>query len=408
MAKNEVVLSKAALESEALKRFEWLVNFLIIRFRFVHQILGMMSKIPDYKVTTMGVWVTSKGRFNLSYNPDWVMSLRDAEATYVFYHEVLHLALLHCTKRQLPSLYKLGGVSLANVATDLAVNELIPINTGSCEPPKDEKGNLTGTHVSEFKKIKQFEDIKERQTAEWYYDYLVKKLKSKENGGGGKADKLGKGFDTHDGWEEHEVANERASAKIREIESLDTWGTISATTKEMILAAQVKKINWRNFIRIWFGNQASKNKRYTRKKPNRRTGFIHPGTKRLYVDRWLVAADTSASVDAELLGEWIGILNQLVEELPIDFMQFDWEKTADPVPYDKRQAQVEFHGRGGTNFQPVMNMVEQRRYRGVMILTDGEAAAPTRPRQARVLWVLPEGKNPPVDWGERIHMQKYV
>lgn len=393
------------LEGKAILRFEWLINFLICRFKFVHQILGMMFKSPTMKIETMGVSVTADGRFRLYYNSVWLETLTDAEATYVFYHEVLHLALLHCTSRALGDRY------LAQIACDLAVNELIPVTVGSCEPPRDKKGKLTGTHVSELKKMKIFKDIEERQSAEWYYDYLRKKQQeAKGNGKGDVKEKLqaGGNFDEHGGWKEDEVANERAAAKVREIDSLDTWGDVSQTHREIILAAQIQKINWRNLIRTWFGNQAWKDRRYTRKKPNRRTGLMHPGTKRLYVDRWLVAADTSGSIDPDLLAEWVGVLNQLVEELPIDFMQFDCDKTQDPKPYERRRMKIEFHGRGGTDFQPVMDIVVQRRYKGVMILTDGEASEPTRPPRARVLWVLPVGKNPPCEWGECIHMKKHV
>jgi len=394
----------AQLEAKGEQRFEWLVNFLICRFKFVHQILGMMSKTPDYRIETMGVWVTAEGRFRLVWNPNYLEELTDATATYVFYHEVLHLALLHCTSR------RLGEKRLANIAQDLAVNELIPITVNACEPPRDKDGNLTGQHVSELKKMEMFKDIKEKQSAEWYYDYLrQKQQEQKKKKGGDKGSELSDaGFDSHDGWKEHEVANERAAAKIREVNSLDSWGDVSQTNREMIMAAQVRKINWRNLIRVWFGNQAWKDKIYTRKRPNRRTGFIHPGTRRSYVDRWLVAADTSGSIDSELLAEWIGVLNQLAEELPIDFMQFDCDKTQDPKPFERRKMELEFHGRGGTDFQPVIDIVEQRRYKGVMILTDGEASEPTKPGMARVLWVLPAGKNPPCEWGERIHMKKHV
>jgi predicted metal-dependent peptidase len=392
-------MTKAEIETTAVKLFEWQVNFLIIRFRFVHQILGMMHKTPDYKIPTMGVWVLPSGMFELRYNPVWVVeALTQANTTYIFYHEILHLALLHCTKR------RLGEKKLANIAQDLAVNELIPITYGICEPPIDKEGNLEGCFVSEFKKIPMFKDIESKRTAEWYYDYLRKKRQQS-----GSPEESGNGsFDTHEGWAEHEVANERVSAKIRNIQDMDSWGDISSTTREMVLAAQIKKINWRNLIRVWFGNQAWKDRIYTRKRPNRRTGLMHPGTRRSYVDRWLVAADTSGSIDSDLLGEWLGILNQLADDLPIDFMQFDCDKTQDPHPYERRRFSLEFHGRGGTNFQPVMDIVEQRRYKGVMILTDGEAPEPTKPGIAQVLWVLPIGKNPPCEWGTIIHMQKYA
>lgn len=417
---------------KAHKRFEWLVGFLICQFKFVHQVLGMMIKIPRRGMNTMGVRVTEEGKFELYYDPVWANYLDDAELTYVFYHEVLHLVLHHCTKRPLTSDPK--EKHLANIAHDLAVNELIPENA-DCKPPRDENGKLVGAFVSELKKQKEYSDILEKQTSEWYWDYLHKK--QKELGGlpgimdcDGDCDncKLEKGdgsdnglsdndlkvknnckkLDAHDGWKEHEIADERVTAKVKEIDRNNLWGDVSQGAREIILAAQVKKIDWRNKIRIWFGNHIWRDRIATRKRPNRRTGFMHPGYRKSYVDRYLVAVDTSGSIDSGLLAEWIGVLNQLVEYLPIDFMQFDCEKQTEPKPYDRRQLKIEFKGRGGTDFQPVIDLVNQRHYRGVMILTDGCASAPTPPKMAQVLWVLPAGCNPPVDWGDRVIMQKYT
>jgi len=367
-----------------------------------------MYKRPNDNVPTMGVRVTDDGKFEMVYNPAFVDGLTDAEATFCFYHEVLHLALLHCTKR------RLGEKELANIAMDLAVNDLIPVVSGACEYPVDKNGKIWILLPDELRKEEMYSDILNKQTPEWYYDYLLKKRKEQKDKGGsgdkGEGDPLeGKGsFDDHEGWKEHEVANERAKAKIREVQNMDTWGDVSQTTRELIMAAQIRKINWRQLIRVWFGNYADKTRRFTRKKPNRRTGFIHPGSTRNFVDKFLVAVDTSGSVDPDLLSEFIGVLNQLIEYLPIDLMQFDCDKTQDPHPYEKRMNKIEFHGRGGTNFQPVIDIVNKRHYKGVLILTDGEASEPTRPTKAQVLWVLPVGHNPPCSWGTVVHMQRHV
>jgi len=403
----------------AHKRMDWLLTFMIVRFKFVHQILGMMHKISDPKVGTMGVRVTQSGKFELYYNPNFVECLDDAELTYVFYHEILHLALHHCTTR------KFSDHQIGNIAHDLAVNELIPVISDACTPPKMGK-EACGCFVAEMKKEPWGKGLQERQSAEWYYDYLrehMPQIKIEISGGGGPAGKDGQGkdsqdgdgpsikiktFDEHGGWKEHEIADERVRDKIREISNNDLWGDVSQTVKETILAAQTRKINWRNRLRTWFGNQAWKDKTVTRKRPNRRTGWVHPGSKREFVDRWLVGADTSGSIDKDLLGEWIGVLNQLSEQMPIDFMQFDCDKTEDPHPYDRRRKELEFKGRGGTDFGPVFKIVEERKYKGVMILTDGCAEAPDKPRSARVLWVLPKGCTPPVDWGDRIHLERHV
>ncbi len=398
----------------ANKRFEWLVSFMICSFKFVHQILGIMHKEPTLAIDTIGVNVTEEGKFRLIYNPEFVNSLTDAELTYVFFHEVCHLALHHCTRRPLVHVENKKRMTkeekklfrIANVAMDCAVNELVPVNE-SCQPPRDKDGKLGGVHVAEMKKDPEFEDIEERQTAEWYFDYLMAKAPEEDDGDGGDGDGLG-GFDNHDGWAESETADERVIAKVNSIAQNEMWGDVSQAFKEIVMAAQVRKINWRNKIRTFFGNLAWKMKMATRKRPNRKYGYQFPGTKKLYIDRWLVAADTSGSVDEDLLAQWIGVLNQLAEEYPIDFMQFDCDKTEDPHPYDRRKTSLEFKGRGGTDFDPVFEIVEKRKYKGVMILTDGEASAPKKPRIAKVLWVLPGGHTPPVEWGERVSLVKGV
>jgi predicted metal-dependent peptidase len=412
--------------SQAHKRFEWLVGFMICRFKFVHHMLGMMTKNPNMHVPTMGVCVTTDGKFRLEYNPVWTMELDDDELTYVFYHEVNHIALHHCTRRPLTTDPK--EKEMANVAHDLAVNELIPENE-SCKrprykkedeqakamgiPPRYKKGDLCGTFVSEYKKEKKYADIEERQSAEWYFDYLKQKGWDKDNpsGGGGvviQGAGSGNGFDDHGGWSEHELADEKVTIKIKDIDQGNLWGDMSATQKELILAAQVKKINWRGFIRNWAGNILWRDRITTRKKPNRRTGMVHPGYKRSYMDRGLVVGDTSGSVGTDLASMFLGVVNQLVEVVPIDFAQCDAGITEKPHPFDRRRDKIDFKGRGGTNFQPIIDLVDEMGYKWVMILTDGEAAAPTRPKRARVLWVLPPGHNPPVDWGERVHLQRHV
>jgi len=410
---------------EVKKRFEWLTGFLICRFKFTHTILGMTNKVPIENFGTMGVRVLDTGKFELVYDPTWFYHLTDHEGVYIFAHETYHIALHHCTRRPLarianinqPTAEEIYLRQLSQLAHDLAVNELIPVIPGICEMPRDSKGKIVGQFVSEYKKKKMYEDIEFRQTSEWYFEYLKKKHPIEESKGGngapgegGNVGAPGEGgnVDDHSAWKEQDMADARVNTIIKKIEDRNLWGDMTYEQKELVKAAQIRKINWRNLIKVWFGLLAHKMRQTTRKRPNRRYGFLFPGTKQLYVDRWLVATDNSASVDEELLGQWLGVLNQLADEIPIDIVQFDTKIQSGPDPYDRRQTKFEFKGRGGTHFQPVINIVDKIRYKGVMILTDGEAGVPTRPKCTEVLWVLPMGHNPPVDWGKRVHLQKHV
>lgn len=384
---------------KAAKRFEWLLTYLICAYKFVHFVLGNMIKIPDKRCPTAGVQIRPCGRFELIYNPDFFAKLKDAELTYVMLHEVLHLLLHHCTRR--PPTKDKRLLEIWGIACDLAVNELITEND-FCTVPKENEKRI-GCFVSDLKALPKYNDILKLQNVEYYYDYLLKKNPPTEGAGSGT-------LDDHSGWSEEgdELAEEKVAALVKKIEDQQLWGSISATDKALIIAAQIKKFNWRQKIRSWFGNIAWPEHLSTRKRPNRKTGYLHPGYRKAYVDRWLIAADTSGSIDEDLLAQWGGVVNQLVETLPIDFMQVDCEVCVHPKPYERRMLKLEFSGRGGTSFQPIINAADKGHYKGLMILTDGEGPAPTKPMTAKVVWICPEGKNPPVDWGDVVHLSRYA
>jgi len=400
--------------SRTCKRFEWLLVYLVAVFKFVHQILGILTKYPTYQIETMGVSVTKDGKFKLYWNPCFFESLKDSEATYVHYHEVLHLVLHHCTKRKGNLLYQ----NIWNRAHDLAVNELIP-EKSFCTAPRDKEGNLIGCHVKTLKSMPKYSDIKERQTAEWYFQYLREKDRDEENkayettsGKNGKEGKNDEGtelgsFDSHEGWEENVQADERVRALVREITATNRWGNMTQTDIEIVKAAQIKPIPWEVLMLTWFGNHAQKNKTSTRKRPNRRTGYIHPGTRKGYTDKWLVVVDTSYSTRG-YLKIFSALLNQIAEELPIDFAQCDCNVTCEPKPLEETQINFEFKGMGGTDFQPIIDLVDKNDYVGLCIVTDGEAAACTKPKRAEVLWCLPKGKTSLVEWGTHIFLEESI
>lgn len=384
---------------KANRRMEWAISFMIVRYHFVYQILAMMSKQCMPGMGTMGVRVCGGGSFELIFDPVFVLKLSDEALTFVMYHEILHLALHHCTHRRFDNL------QIGNIATDLAVNQLVPVVPGSCEPPKDEKGELMGCFVESLKKQPEFKDIKDKQTSEWYYDYLCKK--QKEMQGKGKSLEGGDGMDNHDGWKEDEVADEKVRAKIDEIAKNNLWGDVGGAEKELILAAQTQRVNWRNILRQFYGNQVWPEREGTRKRPNRRTGYLHPGNRKIQLDRHLVAVDTSGSIESDLLAQFLATINQMTDFVPIDIMQCDCGVTELPRPFDRRKKEFYFKGRGGTDFEPIMKVVTEHRYKSVVILTDGEANACSKPN-AKVVWVLPEDHNPPVDWGLRVHMNRHA
>ena len=385
------------------------IGLMVHRYHFIYQILNLTTRVCAPDIETMGVCVLPSGKFELHYNPEFVLKMEQPWLRYILYHEILHMVLGHCTYRK----NHFENHELGNMAMDIAVNQLIPDDRYKdssngreviyCERPK---GEYKGLQIEDYK-IK-YPEILKKQTAEYYYDFLMKQSEKKQSGKSGESSKGSQsGFDSHEGWDESESGAEKIRNKVKEIQTNGTWGNISSSVKEMILAAQQKRISWRSILKQFYGNYQWPERESTRKRPNRKTGYINPGYKKLLVDKHLIAIDTSASVDCSLGAKFLGVINQMVDCVPIDCMQCDSDVTVTPKPFDRKKKSIEFTGRGGTSFQPIIDLVDKLRYKSVLIFTDGEASPCTKPKNARVVWVLPEGKNPPVDWGIKVYITNF-
>jgi predicted metal-dependent peptidase len=120
--------------------------------------------------------------------------------------------------------------------------------------------------------------------------------------------------------------------------------------------------------------------------------------------------DTSASVDSKTLGVFLGELERLCEVMPVYWNMFDTAiQLKEPILFDnQRISQMKILGRGGTNFQAVIDDAEKRRARFVVILTDGECSVPeVKDKSMQIIWVICPGGRAPADLpGKIIHMKK--
>lgn len=383
------------------ERWEWIITFMVLEDMFVHSMLMMMEKRPTTSIPTMGVSVEDASLI-LFYNPIFINSLSDSELRYVVTHEIYHVALHHCTVRRPEDLKQQG---IWNKAADLAINSLIPESADRAMP----KGKNKGLKPKDF-------GFEEKLSMEQYLQLLRDKnddgsdgaggVYGSSGGEGGDKDGKGQGFDDHGGWRESEIVKEIIRNKIEQLATSErAWGNMPGDVKAMILAAQKSKVDWRKLLRHFLGLLPSSRQQSTFTKPNRRYGWPYCGSKRLHVDRKLVAIDTSGSIGDDELAQFLVEVNKLAEIQPVDLQLFDHQLQGKCKPFEKKHAHYEFTGRGGTSFTPVFQYAEEHRYQSLIILTDGAAEAPPRPARVRdILWVLTGGGNPPVDWGRRVHI----
>lgn len=378
------------------QRWEWIITFIVLEDMFVHEILMMMDKSRNDAVDTMAISLKDN-RICLEYAEPFCDSLTDPELRYVITHEVYHLVLHHCTLR-LPE--NKEDRKLYNMAADLAINSLIPQGKDR-HMPKDKK---TGKNIGLVPKDMGFE---EKLSMEQYVQLL--REQQDQNKKDGKSDQQSsEGFDNHDGWKESSIIKEIIRNKIEQLAKDErVWGKMPGETKALILAAQKSYVSWERYLKHYYGTIVSPKQTRTMKRPDRRFGYPYPGKKRGYTDHKLVAIDASGSTwfGDDDLAQFLTETNKLAEIQPVDLVLFDTTITVGPISFAKKHVSLEFKGGGGTDFNDVFKLADERRYQSLIILTDGAASAPPKPEFVKdILWVLTGNGDPPVDWGTRIRI----
>jgi predicted metal-dependent peptidase len=147
------------------------------------------------------------------------------------------------------------------------------------------------------------------------------------------------------------------------------------------------KFDWKGYVKRFAGKSVKIYTKKSRRKFSKRMPDF-PGLKIKQQKHVLVAIDTSASVNKDELKEF---LNEI----------YHMEKTGSEVticqcdtaishigPFNPRK-DLEVHGRGGTDFQPVIDYYNehQNKYSCLMYMTDGEAPVPDDAK-GNILWVL--------------------
>lgn len=197
-------------------------------------------------------------------------------------------------------------------------------------------------------------------------------------------------------WEEDYTKVCEIDYQIEIISNSHNWGSLSGDLIGEILARSKARIDYRKVLSGFRATTLSSKRHLTRMRPNRRTGFDSMGSIRRFSTKILVAVDVSGSVNDESLGHFFTIINRLfkygVEEL--DVMQFDAEiKSVEKL--EKKRVSFDIQGRGGTDFQIVLNYVsEHPEYDGLIVFTDGYASVPRIPgrMRCRIVWVCNDKK----------------
>jgi predicted metal-dependent peptidase len=251
--------------------------------------------------------------------------------------------------------------------------------------------------------IEKFPPMK---ASEFYFNKIVDDKKKKGYGGDEIELVLGP-FDNHDGWDE--VPEEQRAYIEGKVKALiekavrhadsraDGWGTIPAEIREEIRQSVSTYIDWRNVLRQFVGSIVRGSRSTTIKRINKRFPYIHPGVKKGYTAKLLVAIDQSGSVGDEMLEMFFAELETLTRKVDVSVIHFDCVCNESDL-YEWKKGTRPKHNRtrtGGTDFDAPTNFCNAQenrgRWDGMLIMTDGQAHAPAASRIKRG-WILGMGQ----------------
>lgn len=422
---------------------------------FFTEISRNIVMIPTMTIPTAAVcYNLATDQITMLYNPAFFASLSTWEIRGVFRHEFYHIVFGHLTSRR-----REPGRDW-NIATDLAINSIIMDTARSSGNANDDGRPLPrfalipgqwptkpdGTPLSDDEKrgaelgalIAQFPKM---MASEWYFEKIqeakresikksIKKAMAQSGGGGKPGEGEGEGeseqgegeaggewgdgegwidsMDSHTIWDDlSEAEREFVQSKVRAMvekavqhaDQLSSgWGNIPQELREQIRKSVSTIIDWKAVLRQFIGHMIRGARTSSIKRINRRYPMVHPGTKRNWVAKLLVARDESGSVDDEALALFFGELMTFTKRVEIDFVPFDCNcSVKDVVRWQRNNIPHKATLRtkcGGTNFDAptrVFNDPKNRgRWDGLLILTDGCAPAPVAARGKRG-WVLAPG-----------------
>lgn len=367
------------MSADQIKNLDSIVSSSVIKLlrmeSFYAHVLSSLTRVFVPQIETLAVSFKEERLF-LSINPDFFINkLSENERIGVLKHEVLHILFKHLFRGQRKDPF------LENVAADLVVNQYI-------DPWPLPDGALL---------LKMFPELNllEGQTMEYYYNALLmlSKPDAKElypiSSGTIIACKKNAGTrGIHDFWDS--TTSERiVNRVIKEAKGKSTdFGELPRDVQRAIeLTTSLSKISWKQVLRLFSSSCGRTVLRSTRRKESKRFEG-NQGIKIKKLKRLVVAIDTSGSIDKDTLSLfWHEIQSISRTGTTVTIIECDAQIQ---TTYELRKFKTPptMKGGGGTNFDPVIEWVNQRSgYNGLIYFTDGFGPC-TVNCKVRVLWCV--------------------
>ncbi len=353
-----------------------------------------MAHLPPMQ-RTMGVRVAGS-YIECVWNREFVESQSLLELYCVVQHEIEHLIRLHCQR------YGNRTQLIWNVACDMAVNG----QQGS--PRIAYRDGVDPVVPKGCVWIPQ--DWPSNETAEYYYDRLLKDAKQvKVMVGAGEGDNQGeKMVDSHGMWSETEMSPDEIRQVVKSCieQAVDrARGHVPGHISELLKQLADPIVNWRALLRQYLGRHLG-NRRTTYSRRNRRNDlFGIPGFSHRAASAVSVIVDTSGSIGTEELEQFFSEIEAMSYRSKVSVLQWDAEFQGFEPRYRRGDwKKIKIGGRGGTSMDEAVNWIERNHLVGnvCVMLTDGYTPWTPQKPFPMITCITTDAGGP--DWGHVIRM----
>ncbi len=324
------------------------------------------------------------GRRRLEYNPELIGKMSDATLEETMKLEAVRILLKHPYER-----YPDGCCLVAAaLGSNVTVGDNYVFSHIKVEKPADFSLDKGQNYEWYARKIQELMRPEEAGDESYEDSQDEEESDGEEKDGEGQEAQSAKPLqDLAELWDEDEMMTCQINCVI---ESTKDWGTMPGSIVQMLKASLKAKIDWRKVLSGFRASILSSERKLTRMRPNRRTGFANMGSIRKFNTRLLVAVDVSGSVSDKSLADFYGVVNSAFRYgfESVDVLQFDCGVRS-VISLNRALKDFTVFGRGGTSFQEPVDYAHENGYEGLVILTDGYARKPEIPdgMTAKILWV---------------------
>lgn len=393
---------------------------------------NMVDKTPDKTQESLGI-NTKHNPPKITYNPNFVNALSEEVLETVLASEGFKLLLRHPTSRLL------FPENISSISSNVTVNQTMNHNFSKIEGLdivedfSQEMGLERNQYFEEYFRNIMDQSDKALSTISQMWGSLSEEQKNEVKK---EVEKMMEGPETdEDGyakfdsasdalknytdpnatankdWKENSLVDADVDNYVKQNKgSAKQWGTWTGRAMDDIIVANTSKISYKELLRRFNQTVTSTKSVSSRMKQNRRYDLASPGYRREYQSKVIFAIDTSGSMSDDDLKEGMASCNSILKHSEVEYILFDTEITHIEKNYRKAKKTFKAHGRGGTDFQEVIDYTNERVADGLIIFTDGYASAPTRPRGTKVLWLFTDKdctRPGDITWGATAVLDRY-